>query len=91
LLSRLGLVPGRPGFPGCLFQWTRTSVDGLRITEVWQTQHHFDYFFQSELLPEAEAIGMPSPVLTTYDVHSYLTPGPAAALDLDAWAGLSAS
>src|SRR5690348_10722799 len=59
LLERLQLTAGGPGLPGCLFQWTRSSADGLRIVEVWQSAHHFEYFLEREILPAIEAIGMP--------------------------------
>jgi len=80
LLEQLGLGPGAPGLPGSLFEWSRSSVDGLRIVEVWQTRRHFDYFFEREILPAIDRIGMPRPDVTTYDVHSYLTHGPSVAI-----------
>ena len=80
LLEQLGLGPGAPGLPGSLFEWSRSSVDGLRIVEVWQSQRHFDYFFAREILPAIGRIGMPRPAVTTYPVHNYLVPGPSVAI-----------
>ena len=81
LLDRLDLVAGSPGLPGSLFQWARSSLDGLRVVEVWETQRHFEYFFAREILPAIDQIGIARPQVTSYEVHSYLTQGPTVAID----------
>ncbi len=76
LLEHLGVSPGQAGLPGSLFQWTRSSVDGVRIVEVWQAKGQFDRLFGEVILPAVEQLGLPKPIVTYYDVHHYLTQGP---------------
>ena len=37
LLDSLRFKSGGPGLPGSLFQWSRATVDGVRVTEVWRS------------------------------------------------------
>jgi hypothetical protein len=63
---------------GSLFQWSRRTLDGVRVTEVWQSRRCFDIAYDEEIQPRLSEIGLPEPDITTYDVHSFLTQGPAA-------------
>jgi len=80
-LSSRRLNPGGPGLPGSLFQWSRSTNDGVRVTEVWRSIDHFELFLRDILTPRLSEAGMPEPEVTTYAVHSYLTQGPPAGLD----------
>jgi hypothetical protein len=73
------LNPGGPGLPGSLFQWSRGTADGVRITGVWRSIGHFELFLRDILSPRLSEAGLPEPELTTYPVHSYLTQGPTPA------------
>ena len=76
LLESMQLSPNGPGVTGSLFQWSRHTPDGVRVTEVWQSHTHFEVFLRKEIEPRLSEIGMPEPEITTYEVHRYLTQGP---------------
>ncbi len=84
LLQRLRLSPDGPGRVGSLFQWSRSTPDGVRVTEVWQSRDHFEAFLREEIEPHLTEAGLREPEITTYDVHSYLTGGPVVARTPDA-------
>jgi hypothetical protein len=77
LLEKLRLSPEGPARAGSLFQWSRATPDGVRVTEVWQSADHFEFFLSEELRPRLAEAGLREPEITTYEVHSYLTEGPA--------------
>ena len=79
LLHTLRLAPNGPGRAGSLFQWSRGTQDGVRVTEVWQSHDYFATFLHEELGPRLAEAGLKEPEITTYGVHSYLTQGPAVA------------
>jgi hypothetical protein len=79
LLDRLRLSPDGPGRVGSLFQWSRGTPDGVRVTEVWQSHGHFEVFLRENLEPHLAELGLREPEVTAYDVHSYLTGVPAVA------------
>jgi hypothetical protein len=73
LLESMRLSPVGPGVSGSLFQWSRHTPDGVRVTEVWQSHNHFEIFLREEIEPRLAEVGMRKPEITTYEVHSYLT------------------
>ena len=81
LLDSLRFKSGGPGLPGSLFQWSRGTVDGVRVTEVWRSSRHFELFLSDVIEPRLSEAGMPKPEITTYEVHSYLTQGPTVGLE----------
>ena len=81
LLDSIRCKSGGPGLPGSLFQWSRSTVDGVRVTEVWRSRRHFDLFLSNIIEPRLSEANMPRPEITTYDVHSYLTQGPTVDLE----------
>ena len=81
LRSVLRLKPGGPGLPGSLFQWSRDTPDGVRITEVWRSARHFEVFLRDVITPRLSSAGLPDPEITTYEVHTFLTQGPLVDLE----------
>jgi hypothetical protein len=81
LLDGARFNSGDPGFPGSLFRWSRSTVDGVRVTEVWRSIRHFESFLRDVIGPRLGEAGVQEPELTTYAVHSYLTQGPTVGLD----------
>ena len=77
LLQGLRLGPDGPGRVGSLFQWSRSTPDGVRVTEVWQSLDHFEVFLREQIEPHLGEAGLREPEVTTYEVHSYLTEGSA--------------
>ena len=84
LLESMRLSPGGPGLPGSIFQWSRRTSDGVRVTEVWDSQRHFEDFLRVEVAPRLSDAGLREPEITTYEVHGYLTQGPTVAQTKDA-------
>ena len=80
LLQSLHLEPGGPGLTGSLFQWSRATEDGVRVTEVWKSRTHFFVSLQHKISPRLAVAGLPRPEITTYDVHTYLTVGATVSL-----------
>ena len=81
LLDSMRFKSGGPGLPGSLFQWSRGTGDGVRVTEVWRSSRHFELFLRDVIAPRLSEAGMPKPEITTYEVHSYLTQGPTVGLE----------
>ena len=79
LLESMRLSPGGPGLAGSLFQWSRRTPDGVRVTAVWQSHNHFEVFLRDEIEPRLSEAGLREPEITTYEVHSYRTQGPTVA------------
>jgi hypothetical protein len=79
LLETMRLRSEGPGRAGSLFQWSRATPDGVRITEVWESPDYFEAFLHEELRPCLSEAGLREPEITTYGVHSYLTQGLAGA------------
>jgi hypothetical protein len=79
LLESMRLSPAGPGLTGSLFQWSRCTQDGVRVTEVWQSRNHFEVFLRQVIEPRLSEAGLREPEITTYEVHSYLTQGPTVA------------
>ena len=79
LLESMRLSPDGPGATGSLFQWSRHTPDGVRVTEVWLSRSHFELFLREEIEPRLSEAGMREPEITTYEVHSYLPQGPTIA------------
>jgi hypothetical protein len=77
LLDSMRTKPSGPGLPGSLFQWSRSTGDGVRVTEVWRSRRHFERFLRELIVPRLSGAGLPKPQVTTYDVHSFLTQGPS--------------
>ena len=77
LLGTMRLTSGGPGLPGCIFQWSRRTSDGVRVTQVWSSYRHFQAFLdREEIALRLSETGIRDPEITTYEVHDYLTQGP---------------
>jgi len=75
-IQQMGFEPRGAGGPGTLFHWVTKTDDGIRVTDVWQTQEDFDQFAQEKIGPITKAVGVESqPQVTYFDVHNYLTAG----------------
>jgi len=77
LLGTMRLSSGGPGLPGSIFQWSRRTSDGVRVTQVWNAYRHFEAFLaREEIALRLSEAGIREPEITTYEVHDYLTQGP---------------
>ena len=91
LLEAMRLTPSGPGSPGSLFQWSRPTLDGVRISEVWQSWDAFERALADTLNDGLIAAGLPKPELTVYEVHSYPTQGALPPTDESEAEGRTAS
>ena len=76
IIDKMGLTPGGSGGPGGMFHWVTETDSGLRVTDVWESQEHFDTFSEEQIGPISAEVGLPNPPnVTFYEVHNYLTAG----------------
>jgi hypothetical protein len=76
VIKRMGFEPQGAGGPGALFHWVTKTSDGIRVTDVWETQEDFDKFAEEKIGPITQAVGIQSqPEIQYFDVHNYLTAG----------------
>jgi hypothetical protein len=76
VLEKMGLAPGGPGPKGALFHWVTATEDGIRVTDVWETQAQFEQFAQEQIGPFTQEVGFEAPPKLAYhDVHSHFTAG----------------
>jgi hypothetical protein len=69
VIERMGLTPRGSGPPGALFHWVTKTDDGIRVTDVWESQEIFDRFNEEQIQPQTQAVGVPEPSsVTFYDV-----------------------
>jgi hypothetical protein len=76
IIKKMGFRSGGSGGPGGLFHWVTGTADGIRVTDVWETQEHFEKFAQEKIGPISEEVGIPGPPdIQFFEVHNYLTTG----------------
>ena len=76
VIEKMGFQPGGPGGPGGLFHWVTRTEDGIRVTDVWESQEAFDAFAQEKIGPITQEVGVPNPPeIQVFEVHNYLTAG----------------
>ena len=71
VVQGMGLSPGGPTPPGALFHWVTETDSGLRVTDVWENQEAFEAFAQDQIGPQTQAVGLPQPKITFYEVHNH--------------------
>lgn len=76
VIEKMGFQPGGPGGPGGLFHWVTKTEDGIRVTDVWESQEAFDTFANEKIGPITQEVGVPNaPEIQVFEVHNYLTAG----------------
>jgi hypothetical protein len=75
VVAAMGLTHGGPTPPGALFHWVTQTDGGLRVTDVWESQEAFDQFAQEQIGPQTQAVGLPQPTITSYEVHNHFIAG----------------
>ena len=74
VIKQMGFEPRGAG-PG-LFHWVTKTDDGIRVTDVWETQEDFEKFAEEKIGPITQSVGIQSkPEIQYFDVHNYLTAG----------------
>jgi len=75
-VKRMGFGPGGPGGPGLMFHWVTKTPDGIRVTDVWESQEQFEGFSKEKIGPISQDVGFPAPPkVQFFEVHNYLTAG----------------
>lgn len=78
VIERMGFEPGGAGASGGLFHWVTVTEEGIRVTDVWESAEQFEQFAEQRIGPITQEVGVPGPPeLEYYEVHNYLTAGPA--------------
>lgn len=72
LIARMDL-DGRAA-PGVLFHWAASTEDGMIATDVYESREAADQLVAGRIGPISQALGLPLPRITEYEVHRYLTP-----------------
>ena len=76
IVKQMGFEAQGAGPPGSLFHWVTKTDDGIRVTDVWETQEDFDKFAEEKIGPVTQAVGIEAkPEAQSFDVHNYLTAG----------------
>lgn len=76
VVAKMGFLPAGKGAPGGLFHWVTKTPNGIRVTDVWESQEIFERFAQEKIGPLTAAVGLTEPPqITFFDVHNYLTAG----------------
>jgi hypothetical protein len=76
VMKRMNFSPGGPGAPGGMFHWCAATDTGVRITDVWESQEHFEAFANDHIGPITAQVGVPAPPkVTVVPVHNFLTSG----------------
>lgn len=73
VMDRLAL--GGHTAPGVLFNWCAATDAGLRIVDVYESRAVADDLSETKIQPLVAEMGLSPPVVTEYELHSYLTPG----------------
>ena len=76
VIYRMGFEPRGAGGPGSLFHLVTKTADGIRVTDVWETQEDFEKFSEEKIGPITQEVGIQGqPEIQYFDVHNYLTGG----------------
>jgi hypothetical protein len=74
--SQAGFRSRGPGDPGLLFHWVTKAADGIRVTDVWESQEQFAKFAEEKIGPVTQEVGVPGPPdVQFFEVHNYMTAG----------------
>ena len=74
VIKRMGFEPQGSG--PALFHWVTKTDDGIRATDVWESQEDFDKFAEEKIGPITQEAGIQAqPEVQYFDVHNYLTAG----------------
>lgn len=74
VIEKMGFEPTGVGAQGGLFHWVTKTDEGIRVTDVWETQEQFDQFASDQIRPITQEVGIPqAPEVSFYEVHNYLT------------------
>jgi hypothetical protein len=75
VIGKMGFEPGGAGAPGGLFHWVTKTDEGIRVTDVWESQEQFQKFADEQIGPITQEMGLPQPQVTFHEVHNHLTAG----------------
>jgi len=76
VIKRMGFSPQGAGGPGSVFHCVTETADGIRVTDVWETQEDFENFAKEKIGPVTQEVGVEGqPDIQFFDVHNYLTAG----------------
>jgi hypothetical protein len=71
VVQKMGLTPGGPTPPGALFHWVTETDNGIRVTDVWESQEQFGQFADEQIGPHSAAVGLGEPSIAFHEVHNH--------------------
>ena len=77
VMGKMGLEPGGQAPPGALFHWVTATDDGIRVTDVWESDVVFQAFSEEQIGPFTAEVGLGEPQVTRHDVHNHVTAQPS--------------
>jgi uncharacterized membrane protein len=76
VVKQMGFEPRGSGAPGSLFHFVTKTADGIKATDVWETQEDFEKFAADKIGPISKSVGVQGqPDIQYFEVHNYLTAG----------------
>lgn len=58
---------------GVVVQAAGFDKKGIRVADVWESQHELDEFLTKRLMPAMKKLKIPAPLVETYPVHNLNT------------------
>ena len=58
VIYRMGFEPRGAGGPGSVFHLVAKTADGIRVTDVWETQEDFEKFSEEKIGPITQEVGI---------------------------------
>jgi hypothetical protein len=72
LIARMDL--GGRSAPGVLYHWAAATPDGMRAVDVYESREAADRLAREQIGPAAEALGLPMPAISEFEVRAILQP-----------------
>lgn len=72
LIAKMDL--GGKTAPGVLYHVAGPTADGMRAIDVYESREAADRLVQERIAPLAQAMGLPLPSVSEFDVHAILMP-----------------
>ncbi len=73
VMEKMGLEPGGQAPPGALFHWVTATDNGVRVTDVWESDEAFQSYADEKIGPFTAEVGLSEPAVTRHEVHNHVT------------------
>ena len=69
-----GMNLGGHSAPGVLYHWAAQTPEGMRAVDVYESREAADRLAQERIGPVAQALALPMPEISEFEVHAILKP-----------------